>query len=70
MSIVTASAGTLVVAVDSGQADAAERLRTLAIDRNMIDAGAQVLRIPAWLCRSDPEAAAAAVLTACRRASG
>jgi hypothetical protein len=68
-SILTSGAATLVVAVDAGQADGAARLRELAPDQNMIAAGARVLRIPAWLCRSDPEAAVQMVLAAPRPSS-
>jgi hypothetical protein len=62
LTIHTAHAALQVVAVDAGQADARERQRELAIDQNMTAAGAHVTRIPAWLCRHDPDAAARAVL--------
>lgn len=66
VNVQTTSGTTLVVAVDAGQADATERLRELTIDQNMTAAGAQVLRIPAWLCRYDPAAGAQGILAAPR----
>jgi hypothetical protein len=62
LSILTPAGTTRVAAVDHGQADATARLRELTIDQHMTAAGADVLRIPAWLCRSEPARAAEAVL--------
>ncbi|HWH09713.1 MAG TPA: AAA domain-containing protein [Solirubrobacteraceae bacterium] len=60
---VRTGATTTVVVIDAGETDAAERLRGLQRDQNMIAAGAEVLRIPAWLCRTDPSAAAQLVVS-------
>jgi hypothetical protein len=62
LSLRTDQGTTVVLAVDAGQGDAAQRLRTLLLDQIMISAGAEVIRVPAWLCRHDPDEAARTVL--------
>jgi hypothetical protein len=64
LSLRTDGGTTVVLAVDAGQDDAAERLRNLLLDQIMMSAGAHVIRVPAWLCRQDPDDAGRMVLRA------